>query len=72
MITNIVYILKTYFFLLYFILFSDLLCPLFMHTFWHLVIQKNQKNNAHYLLVFRFTGVHLNMNCMNVHVLNIL
>ena len=38
MITNIVYILKTYFFLLYFILFSDLLCPLFMHTFWHLVI----------------------------------
>ena len=28
--------------------------------------------NAHYLLVSRFTGVHFNMNCMNVHVLNIL
>ena len=41
MITNIVYILKTYFFLLYFIFFSDLLCPLFMHTFWHLVIWKS-------------------------------
>ena len=39
MITSIVYILKTYFFLLSFILFfSDLLCPLFMHTFWNLVI----------------------------------
>ena len=28
--------------------------------------------NAHYLLVSRFTDVHFNMNCMNVHVLNIL
>ena len=28
--------------------------------------------NVHYLLVSRFTGVHFNMNCMNVHVLNIL
>ena len=28
--------------------------------------------NAHYLLVSRFTGVHFNMNCMNVHVLNTL
>ena len=28
--------------------------------------------NAHYLLVSRFTSVHFNMNCMNVHVLNIL
>ena len=45
MITNIVYILKTYFFLLYFILFSDLLCPLFMHTFWHLVIDIYINNN---------------------------
>ena len=26
--------------------------------------------NAHYLLVSRFTGVHFNMNCMNVHLLN--
>ena len=25
-----------------------------------------------YLLVSRFTGVHFNMNCMNVHVLNTL
>ena len=30
------------------------------------------KINAHYLLVSRFTGVHFNMNCMNVHVLNTL
>ena len=43
MITNIVYILKTYFFLLYFILFSDLLCPLFMHTFWHLVRERERE-----------------------------
>ena len=28
--------------------------------------------NAHYLFVSRFTGVHFNMNCMNVHVLNTL
>ena len=28
--------------------------------------------NAHYLLVSRFAGVHFNMNCMNVHVLNTL
>ena len=28
--------------------------------------------NANYLLVSRFTGVHFNMNCMNVHVLNTL
>ena len=28
--------------------------------------------NAHYRLVSRFTGVHFNMVCMNVHVLNIL
>ena len=28
--------------------------------------------NAHYLLVSRFTGVHFNMNCMNVHLLNTL
>ena len=28
--------------------------------------------NAHYLLVSLFTDVHFNMNCMNVHVLNIL
>ena len=28
--------------------------------------------NAHYLLVSRFTGVHFNGNCMNVHVLNTL
>ena len=27
---------------------------------------------AHYLLVSRFTGVHFNMNCMNVHVLKTL
>ena len=31
-----------------------------------------KKINAHYLLVSRFTDVHFNMNCMNVHVLNIL
>ena len=31
-----------------------------------------KKNYAHYLLVSRFTGVHFNMNCMNVHVLNTL
>ena len=30
------------------------------------------KFNAHYLLVSRFTDVHFNMNCMNVHVLNTL
>ena len=53
MITNIVYILKTYFFLLYFILFSDLLCPLFMHTFWHLVIYKNKKM----LIIYLFFGL---------------
>ena len=28
--------------------------------------------NAHYRLVSRFTDVHFNMVCMNVHVLNIL
>ena len=28
--------------------------------------------NAHYLFVSRFTGVHFNMNCMNVHVFNTL
>ena len=28
--------------------------------------------NANYRLVSRFTGVHFNMVCMNVHVLNIL
>ena len=28
--------------------------------------------NAHYLLVSQCTDVHFNMNCMNVHVLNIL
>ena len=28
--------------------------------------------NAHYRLVSRFTGIHFNMVCMNVHVLNIL
>ena len=28
--------------------------------------------NARYLLVSRFAGVHFNMNCMNVHVLNTL
>ena len=28
--------------------------------------------NAQYRLVSRFTGVHFNMVCMNVHVLNIL
>ena len=28
--------------------------------------------NAHNLLVSRFTDVYFNMNCMNVHVLNIL
>ena len=28
--------------------------------------------NAHYLLVSRFAGVHFNMSCMNVHVLNTL
>ena len=28
--------------------------------------------NAHYRLVSRFTGVHFNMVCVNVHVLNIL
>ena len=28
--------------------------------------------NAHYLLVSRFTGVHFNMNCMTVHILNTL
>ena len=28
--------------------------------------------NAHYQLVSRFTGVHFNMVCMNVHVLSIL
>ena len=28
--------------------------------------------NAHYLFVSQFTGVHFNMNCMNVHVLNTL
>ena len=27
---------------------------------------------ALYLLVSRFTGVHFNINCMNVHVLNTL
>ena len=27
---------------------------------------------AHYLLVSRFTGVHFNINCMTVRVLNIL
>ena len=27
---------------------------------------------AHYLLVSRFTGVHFNMVCMNLHILNIL
>ena len=26
---------------------------------------------AHYLLVSRFTGVHFNIVCMNVHVLNV-
>ena len=40
MITNIVYILKT----LFHTFFPDLLCPLFMHTFWHLVIYHNNGN----------------------------
>ena len=34
--------------------------------------ERERERDAHYRLVSRFTGVHFNMVCMNVHELNIL